>query len=63
MDPKSFISIIPKGFEFHGSLKYIPAGNSGFFTSNLNEGNSIFISEITKASKHKMLKKFKIAKK
>lgn len=63
MDPKGFISPIPKGFEFLGGMQEMPAGNSGYFTADLNEGNYAFISEIPDASKHKMLKEFKINRK
>jgi len=63
MDPKGFISPLPEGFEFLGGMQEMPAGNSGYFTADLNEGNYAFISEIPEASKHKMLKEFKINKK
>ncbi len=63
LDPKGLISPLPTGFEFMGGIQDMPGGNSGYFTVNLTEGRYAFISEIPDASKHKMLKEFKIQKK
>ncbi len=63
LDPTGLISPIPDGFEFLGGIQDMPAGNSGFFTVNLEEGRYAFIAEIPDASKHNMLKEFVIEKK
>jgi len=63
LDPKGLISPIPEGFEFLGGVQDMPAGNSGYFSVNLQGGRYAFIAEIPDASKHKMLKEFEIKKK
>jgi len=63
LNPKGFISPLPKGFEFMGGVQEMPAGYSGYFTVNLEEGHYAFISEIPNASKHNMIKEFVIKKK
>lgn len=63
LDPKGLISPMPEGFEFMGGVQEMPAGDSAYFTANLEEGHYAFISEIPNASKHNMLKKFTIKKK
>ena len=63
LDPKGFISPTPKGFEFMGGIQEMPAGHSGYFTVNLEEGHYAFIAEIPDASEHNMLKEFVIKKK
>ncbi len=63
LDPKGLISPIPGGFEFLGGVQDMPAGYSGYFTVNLEDGHYAFIAEIPDASKHNMLKEFTIQKK
>ncbi|WP_193360283.1 hypothetical protein [Gillisia marina] len=60
LDPKGLISPIPEGFEFLGGVQDMPAGNSGYFSVNLQKGHYAFIAEIPNPSKHKMLKEFSI---
>ena len=60
LEPKGLISPIPQGFEFLGGIQDMPAGSSGYFTVNLDEGRYAFIAEIPDASKHNMLKEFNI---
>lgn len=63
LDPKGLISPVPEGFEFLGGVQDMPAGNSGYFSVNLEEGHYAFIAEIPDASKKNMLKEFIIKKK
>ncbi|RKS55569.1 hypothetical protein BC962_0534 [Gillisia mitskevichiae] len=63
LEPKGLISPVPQGFEFLGGVQDLPAGHSGYFSVNLDEGDYAFIAEIPDASKFNMLKEFKVGKK
>ena len=59
-DPKGLISPAPKGFTFLGGVNDSPAGNTGYFSVELEPGDYVLISEVPNTLSKKMLKTFSI---
>jgi hypothetical protein len=57
-DPKGLIEPAPKAFTFLGGVNDMPAGNTGYFTANLEPGHYALIAEVPNASSKNMLKTF-----
>ena len=57
-DPKGLISPSPQGFTFLGGVNDMPAGSTSYFTSNLEPGKYVLISEVPNALSKNLLKTF-----
>ncbi len=60
-DPKGLIDPAPSNITFLGGVNNMPAGNTGYFTADLEPGNYVFISEVPNASAKNMLKTFVVS--
>jgi len=59
-DINAFRSPAPEGLTFLGGVEDLPEKNKGFFSTNLEVGNYILISEIPQVLERKMFKTFKV---
>ncbi len=60
-DPKGLIEPAPNAVTFIGGVNDMPAGNTGFFTAELEPGEYVLISEVPYASSKNMLKTFVVS--
>lgn len=60
-NPKGLIEPAPKGITFLGGVNNMSAGDTGYFTVNLNPGRYILISEVPNPVSKNMLKTFTVS--
>jgi hypothetical protein len=59
-DPNGLISPQPKGIIFLGGVNEMPAGGTGYFTTDLTPGQYAFISEVPNTLSKGLLKTFEV---
>ena len=61
-NPKGLIEPAPLGVTFLGGINNMLAGDTGYFTANLEPGRYVLISEVPNPESKKMLKTFTVSK-